>query len=1047
MLQTERAHVQLVRADWAFILSPKRKPRSQTLPTSVTDVILPSSHFHRTNTNSTCREMPHLASISYESASSADSAVEVHGVEAVDPCDLTNDDIIILVIGSTGAGKSTFVEMAVGGPHEATTKVKHILGPGETGVNAVRIILKNSIDAKTSVVLVDTPGFGDMLMEDYEVLEMIVEWINTRRMRTPEPDEGTSAKRRVSGILYLHRVTDIRLTGSIAMHVGLLSKLCGGEFYRRIFLTTTMWPNENNPAYTPELAAEFRQLEQELISDYWGEMIKSGSKACRFNRTQRSALGIICEIIEIERLSTEQPEMRLQAEIGSKSKSLWDTDAGAYLHGRNRDQPPPRLFRERDFEKITQISPVSVQELSEEDMVIVVMGPPGSGKSKFIRTVVDGYYDHPDLHKSATSEVSALRISFGVHDNTNLVLVDTPAFSHRHAEVNDLIILETLALWFKKAGSDAHSSDGLRRISGIIYLHSITDIEEPSWIIRRNYEMFLKLCGPAFFDRVILTTTGWASERTIGNAQYVLREQKLEREDWRYMIHCGSKVLRFRGTRLSAEKIVNQIVFAERLNQEHLRAHIPRIQGELISQRKTLPSTEAGQHLRKMLKQVILEQKRELEKALKDASDVRDRQDQVEIQTLRSKIEENERIIQRLKPFFGLLSFDKYPILIPSEKQESLYQFLEPNLADSRLTISRKPGIPTLEDLDLRLIDNVNEIGVSDLTANDIIVVVMGPTGTGKSTLITTLVGDHYTPGRDSGVKVGHQLNSCTSEVYALRITFVDHKSKSLVLVDTPGFDDTYKSDLEILDTISRWFCSAAGGTKSKNQSISGILYLHRITDMRLTGSIAKNFEMFRKLCGEEFYSRIVLVTTMWPNGDLLDKNTAMRNELEARERDCLNGDDARSTALVLSYMGVVEVVEFCVVPSTRLRVVCGEREEHRLRRVEFRRILCLPIEILRGIRCKRRRHWRRNRLWLRAEDYVCMQPVHRLLLTALPSHHTSLSHPPRNESVNDLSSSVNRPETILAAIDAFQPALPSQTGFLAPWFRYDSDLPANSTE
>ncbi|KAJ3561874.1 hypothetical protein NP233_g9929 [Leucocoprinus birnbaumii] len=872
---------------WSLV--GKRKTRSQTTAyyesTCVTDVILPFSHFHRTNPSPASREMPDSASISHESASSPDSAVEVHGVESVKPCDLKDDDIIILVIGSTGAGKSTFVEMAVGEPHEAATKVKHTLVPDKTGVHAVRITLKNSTDAETSVVLVDTPGFGDMSMEDYEVLEMIVEWINTGRMRTPEPNEGTLAERRVSGILYLHRVTDIRLTRSIAMPAGLLSKLCGREFYRRIFLTTTMWPNENNPTYTPELAAEFEQLEQELIGDYWEEMIKSGSKARRFNRTQRSALGIICEIVDIERQSTERPEMRLQAEIGSKSKSLWDTDAGAYLHGRDRDQPPPRLFRERDFEQITQISPVSAQELSEEDMVVVVMGPPGSGKSKFIRTVVAGHYDHPDLEKPATSEVSALRISFGVHDSTNLVLVDTPSFSHHQAAVNDLLILEKLALWFKNAGSDARLSGKLRRISGIVYLHPIK--EESGWVIRRNLEIFLKLCGKAFFDRVILTTTGWSSEGATDDVQSILREQKLEKEDWQCMTVWGSKVLRFPGTRASAENIINEIVFSERLNQDYLHTHILQIQRELISERKTLPSTEAGQRLRKSLKQVVLDQKREFQEIAKDALGAGDRQSQANLLALSGKIEENERIIQRLKPFSGLLSFDKYSVLIP-RKQEPLHRSFEQRSVDSQFTISGIRGFPTLSDLDMRYIHNVYEIGVSDLTANDIIIVVMGPTGTGKSTFIRTVVGDHYAPKNDSGIIAGHYLNSFTSEVQALRITFTGYMRKSLVLVDTPGFDDTCKSDFETLEIISQWLLSAAEATRTKSQTVSGILYLHRITDIRMTGSITKNFEMFQKLCGEDFYSRVILVTTMWPSGNFEDKK--MQEELEFREHE-LNKD------------------------------------------------------------------------------------------------------------------------------------------------------------
>jgi len=48
---------------------------------------------------------------------------------------------------------------------------------------------------------------------------------------------------------------------------------------------------------------------------------------------------------------------------------------------------------------------------------------------------------------------------------------------------------------------------------------------------------------------------------------------------------------------------------------------------------------------------------------------------------------------------------------------------------------------------------------------------------------------------------IGHALTSCTSEI---KVTKVENLA-NIVLVDTPGFDDTKKSDLEILEMISKW--------------------------------------------------------------------------------------------------------------------------------------------------------------------------------------------------------------------------------------------------
>jgi predicted GTPase len=55
------------------------------------------------------------------------------------------------------------------------------------------------------------------------------------------------------------------------------------------------------------------------------------------------------------------------------------------------------------------------------------------------------------------------------------------------------------------------------------------------------------------------------------------------------------------------------------------------------------------------------------------------------------------------------------------------------------------------------------------------------------------------------GKRAGSRLESCTTEVRAIRLFNHPVYGDRLVLVDTPGFDDTDKSDLEILQMISNW--------------------------------------------------------------------------------------------------------------------------------------------------------------------------------------------------------------------------------------------------
>ncbi|EJD50946.1 hypothetical protein AURDEDRAFT_83988 [Auricularia subglabra TFB-10046 SS5] len=125
----------------------------------------------------------------------------------------------------------------------------------------------------------------------------------------------------------------------------------------------------------------------------------------------------------------------------------------------------------------------------------------------------------------------------------------------------------------------------------------------------------------------------------------------------------------------------------------------------------------------------------------------------------------------------------------------------------------------------------------------------MGPTGSGKSTIINKIV-----PG---GARVGDTMVSCTSEV-----SFVDGDVDGVhvTFIDTPGFDDTHTSDTDTLRLIANCLELAY----QERWLLSGIIYMQRITDNRVGGVSAKNMRMFRTLCGEDALRNVVLCTSMW---------------------------------------------------------------------------------------------------------------------------------------------------------------------------------------
>ncbi|KAH8092660.1 P-loop containing nucleoside triphosphate hydrolase protein [Cristinia sonorae] len=133
---------------------------------------------------------------------------------------------------------------------------------------------------------------------------------------------------------------------------------------------------------------------------------------------------------------------------------------------------------------------------------------------------------------------------------------------------------------------------------------------------------------------------------------------------------------------------------------------------------------------------------------------------------------------------------------------------------------------------------------------NSVLIGVMGATGAGKSTFVNLASG--------SSLRIGYGLESCTSEVEVSPPLAID--GKNVTLIDTPGFDDTNKSEAEILTLIADFLAT----TYENGRKLHGVIFIHRISDHRMGGVARKNFRLFRKLCGDDAMRNVVIVTNMW---------------------------------------------------------------------------------------------------------------------------------------------------------------------------------------
>ncbi|KAF8601791.1 hypothetical protein BDV93DRAFT_410663, partial [Ceratobasidium sp. AG-I] len=127
---------------------------------------------------------------------------------------------------------------------------------------------------------------------------------------------------------------------------------------------------------------------------------------------------------------------------------------------------------------------------------------------------------------------------------------------------------------------------------------------------------------------------------------------------------------------------------------------------------------------------------------------------------------------------------------------------------------------------------------------------IFGGTGTGKTTFVNDASGGE--------LRVGHSSHACTKDVEQSSIFQVDNRN--ICLFDTPGFDDTHLSDTEVLQRIAGFLATSY----EKGYKLSGIIYLHRISDIRMGGISRRTFSVFRKLCGEKSLTNVLIVTNMW---------------------------------------------------------------------------------------------------------------------------------------------------------------------------------------
>lgn len=158
-----------------------------------------------------------------------------------------------------------------------------------------------------NIVLVDTPGFNDTYKSDTEILLELAKWLEVTYRQNA----------RLNGIIYLHRITDVRMDGGAMRNLKMFRKLCGTDPMKNVIITSTFWSR------IPESEAVAHEEELTKKPQFWGDMIDHGAQVKRFSGARQSALDILLSLSGKTTVT-----LTLQRELVDEAKPIADTQAG-----------------------------------------------------------------------------------------------------------------------------------------------------------------------------------------------------------------------------------------------------------------------------------------------------------------------------------------------------------------------------------------------------------------------------------------------------------------------------------------------------------------------------------------------------------------------------------------------------------------------------------------------------------------------------------------------------------------------------------------------
>lgn len=183
--------------------------------------------------------------------------------------------------------------------------------------------------------------------------------------------------------------------------------------------------------------------------------------------------------------------------------------------------------------------------------------------------------------------------------------------------------------------------------------------------------------------------------------------------------------------------------------------------------------------------------------------------------------------------------------------------------------------------------------------------VVIGCTGAGKSTLLNIVAGNRYMQDTDFTwkwsdeplFKATHGCNAVTQSASYANINYFGNASKSLVVVDTPGHDDTGGRNMENKENrdILKEQAADLHNKLKAMESLSTILVLHnQVSSNRLNPATYAILQMVNEKFGPTIWQNVVVAYSQCNNhteaswkSEIVQKSLDLQQEIRKQFPEC----------------------------------------------------------------------------------------------------------------------------------------------------------------